>query len=150
RQVGADIRHGKGDTHMGAPPGPADGLALEIGACKAGHLGRLQLLDGKDLGGGALAQFVGLVGDAHEGAARLLAGHDVGDPARIERRLYQVGRLYAFGAHAQIADRSGKGLTASLPSQPSDAARMRSNMRPFGPMTSESSITVPGWASRSK
>ena len=135
---------------MGAPPGTADRLALEIGACEAGRSGGFQPLDGKDLGGGALAQFVGLVGDTHEGAARLLAGHDVGDPARIERRLDQIGRLYAFGSHGQIADRSGKGLTGSLPSQPSDAARMRSNMRPFGPMTSESSITVPGWASRSK
>src|SRR3989344_4755646 len=51
----------------------------------------------------------------------------------------------------QILDRSGNGRTGSVvPSQVSDSERIRSNMRPLGPATSDSSITVPGWYSVSK
>ncbi len=152
RQVGADVGDGKGDVDQRAPPRPAPALALEQRIGQAGCRGRLEFGDGLDGGARPCAQVVGLALDAREGAARLLARHHLGHRGRLERRLDAVARADALFClrHRQSFDRSGKGRTGSLPSQPSEAARIRSNILPFGPATSDSSITVPGWYSVSK
>ena len=143
--VGNDTRGARAAIRTGAA------LPFEPGAAQARRRGRLELLDLLDRGAAARAQFVGLARHAQERAAGLLAGQHVGDARRIERRLEQVDGGEALRAPcAHSLDRSGNGRTGSLPSQPTAALRIRSNILPFGPSTSDSSITAPGWYSVSK
>jgi hypothetical protein len=135
---------------MRAPPRAARALAFEQCVRQARRRGRFQFGDRLDRRTRTFAQRIGLALDAREGAARLLAGHHLGDGGRVHRRLDEVARADAFGGHRHSLLRSGKGRTGSLPSQPSEALRIRSNILPFGPATSDNSMTVPGWYSVSK
>src|SRR5215213_3682430 len=96
---------------------------------------------------GPLAQLVSLPLDAGEGSAGLLAGHHLGHFFERQRRFDQVCRLEMCVRHdgSQSWERSGNGRTGSRPSQPSEASLISWNILPFGPATSDSSITAPGW-----
>ena len=160
RQVGADVGDRKGDTHSGAAQhgGHAARLARQPGIGQAGLGGGFEFPHRFDLGAGARPQFVCLALDAGEGAAGLLARHHLGDARGVKRGFDQVGGADDLGVHgygrvrrgSQSCFRSGKGRTGSRPSQSRALSRIRSNRRPLGPATSDSSMTVPGWYSVSK
>ena len=152
RQVGADVAGGEGDGDAGAPPRSGPLLPLQPCVGQAGGGGGFKLLHPLHHGAGAGAQVVRLAVDAGEGAAGLLPRHDLRHLGGVQRGFDQIGRLEAVGAHgvAHRRLRSGKGRTGSRPSQSREALRIRSNILPFGPATSDSSITVPGWYSVSK
>ncbi len=150
-QVATDVGNRKRHRDARAPERPVRLVAAQPAARQARCGERLELLDRVDGGPAACAQRIGLAGHPHKGAAALLTRQHFGNRARIERCLDQVAgpqrggvtiERHRFGAHS--LDRSGKGRTGSVPSQPVAASRISRNSRPFGPATSDSSIVVPG------
>ena len=111
---------------------------------RLGAASRLELLDRVDRRAAARAQLVGLAAHAHERAAGLLARQHVGDARRVERRLEQIdglesARSRARSQRAQIGERPHR--IAAVPAA-RDASRISWNSLPFGPATSDSSITA--------
>ena len=146
-EVRADVVDGERYRHAGTAPRTRRTLPLEPRTGETRCRDRFERFDLVDRRACACVQLGGLTLHLDECAAGLLPRKHLGRALGGERRLEQVDRGEPAG-HSVL--KSGNGRTGSFPFQPSDASRIRRKSLPFGPATSESSITLPGWNSVSK